>query len=146
MDQLECSVAAILRSDSRVRGPALDVNAEGVRALAPHGQGVGGIARLEVQLHVGILEEFTDEGPRSRRAALFRRLHQEEDLREIPEAQLVQDLQRVDALNHTALLIGHAWSVGPLVVRTKRPALRGARFEHRIDMPDHENAGLATAD
>ncbi len=52
VDQLDGGVAAVLRRDAGMGGAALDVDMIGGAALAPDGERVGRIARLEVELDV----------------------------------------------------------------------------------------------
>ncbi len=128
-----------------MRSPTLHVDMEACAAFAPDSNHVGLVPRLKVQLYVGVREQLGNESPRSGRTCLFRGLHQKDDLLEVRKIKVMEDLESVDSLDDAPLLIGNARPVGSPVVCMKGPALRGAGSEHRIDMPDHENAGLTTA-
>src|SRR2546423_10510480 len=135
MDQFERSVAAVLRIDARMRSATFDLDVKRGTALAPHGKGVRRIPRLEVQLDVSVLEELADEGLRSGRAAFFRRLHEKDDLAEVPEARFVQNLQRVDTIDHPSLFVGHPGPVRPLAFGAIGPAPHRPGPEHGTDAP-----------
>ncbi|MCY1230682.1 hypothetical protein D9M72_431030 [compost metagenome] len=138
-------VAARFGRDARVRREPLHLDERRGRALALDHEAVGRAARLEVQRHVVLLGHALDERAGADRARLFVGVDQEGDLAVVLEADLLQDLQRLQAGHDTALVVHHAGAVGAAVLDVEGLGRGRAVLEHGVDVGQDEDLLLALA-
>ena len=137
---LEDRVAALLRLDPGVGGPAVDGQARVEDALAGRHDVAVGAGTLEDQARIDVRGRFADVGHRRRRADLLIRVGDERQALEGQAAELADDrLERVETGEQPRLHVGDAGAVGVAVVDPERALGRGPGVEHGVHVADEQD-------
>jgi len=98
-------VTAVLRRHARVSRAALDLDANSRGALAPDGERIRRVSGFHVEFDLVLLCQARDQLSGAGRTALFAVIEQQSDGRIVLEAEIVQNLQRGDRVDHAAFFI-----------------------------------------
>ncbi len=137
--EFDRGVPAVLRCHARVGGAPLDLDTNAGRAFAPDGERIRRVAGLHVELDLVPLDQGRYQLSGTGRTPLFAVIEEQRDGRVVLEAEIVQNLQRSDRVDHTAFLVADARTKATFPIDAERPSRHGSGAKHGVDVRDDEN-------
>ncbi len=138
-------IAAAVRGHAGMGRLALDLHHRRAAALAPDHQAVGRAAGLQVQRHIVLPGYPLNQLGGALGAGFLVGIEQEGDFRVVLEVQVLEDFQRIQTGDDTALVIHDTRPVGAPVLDIERLGCRRAFLEHRVHVRHQQDPRLAVA-